>query len=864
MWFSYPFCASCLHLAKLSPAAILSVKLTRKPRLPKLIKKNTPLRLFANRPLLSSERPVKVKKLKAVYLTKLAVPQSSTYRTQLTTHIAQCWTTLHLDLQLGSRILGHKPRNVHYTDLMHESLFLERSFTNVKKRKKLVRPSTWMGQQFVNAADNFIKYLKHRAQEDNPPKLKILIKAKRTWRRRKFRNKNILRHLDYRSNPYLCFGIKTLPKENEGKKLLKWALRVAQSHNSVRKKSVRLLRAETLNLPITDRIKVRKKRAKPGRLGYIKRRIGRFLRTRRKRRLRQNRPQSIQLNFISRRLNRGTRNGIMRLVHEECKTMQALSTVKIPQCTKFNESRIQYPKLALTPRKLFSPKKPQLATGITKKSLKKFSGKKRIRWKRSLRRELIKRIVGYSSRALHSKRVNLTGPRLLKIQNFRPQLKTSYLRNRALKKARNWKQPNSRPVDALGHNTLSLGTRSTKWTGLTSQRWLKVLQSLRFDDSKSFNDVKPKKLSTMLPQHKGAKYAYVEKINTHLLKPRTSYGFARSPFFFFKLFTNVDTKLGKMLSYANPWDRSKIKYLVFPKANDIKTKVFRRLNKQKLLFQSRFLQSSFFKHRPNSHISRRKMRRKVTFGAIPTYIEMGLGYTTLLNQLPSVRYGLKFYRKENKNLRIRRIRFKPGYGRLWREGRRDAKEIYNLSSRYQYRLTPKLHKLYMGNRQNKDTGPIVNLEFALTTAKIVPDAWSVREILNSNYVYVNGYTCLNPNMRLFEGDFVQLIVNFKFYIINKWLKSWFELKLKRINKAFYRKFRPATFNKDIKVVRPLPYWFFDLQYTFCDIPKYFEVDYFTLSIFVLHERVSLEKWVPTKSALADFRAVNMYNWKYIT
>ena len=222
--------------------------------------------------------------------------------------------------------------------------------------------------------------------------------------------------------------------------------------------------------------------------------------------------------------------------------------------------------------------------------------------------------------------------------------------------------------------------------------------------------------------------------------------------------------------------------------------------------------------------------------------------------------------KTSTDVRIKRIRFKPGYGRLWREGRRDAKEIFNLSCRYQYRLTPKLHKIYVAKTRGQvvPRRTIMNLEFALTTAKMVPDAWSVREILHNYYVYVNGRVCLNPDLRLFEGDFVQLIISFKFYLINKWLKSWFELRLKRVNKAFYRKFRPATFNKDIKVVRPLPYWFFDLQYTFCDIPKYFEVDYLTLSIFVLHERVFMEKWLPTKSSLADLTTVNMYNWKYIT
>lgn len=81
----------------------------------------------------------------------------------------------------------------------------------------------------------------------------------------------------------------------------------------------------------------------------------------------------------------------------------------------------------------------------------------------------------------------------------------------------------------------------------------------------------------------------------------------------------------------------------------------------------------------------------------------------------------------------------------------------------------------------------------------------------------------------------------------------------RVNKVFYRKFRPSTSNKDIKVVRPLPLWFYDLQYAFSEIPHFFEVDYFTLSVFVLYDELPLEKSTPSRARLFDPLILNMYN-----
>jgi hypothetical protein len=149
-------------------------------------------------------------------------------------------------------------------------------------------------------------------------------------------------------------------------------------------------------------------------------------------------------------------------------------------------------------------------------------------------------------------------------------------------------------------------------------------------------------------------------------------------------------------------------------------------------------------------------------------------------------------------------------------------------------------------------------------AQFSMDRVSTNDLLDSGNVFLNGLSCSNGDFYLFVNDFIQLIVNIKFYIALRWMKNWFILRRNRINKIFYRKYRSSHSNRFIKTVRRLPSWFFDLQTAHTDLPKYFELDYFTLSIFVIHDELRHEKFTPSRAYLLDSQVLNMYNWKYIT
>lgn len=351
------------------------------------------------------------------------------------------------------------------------------------------------------------------------------------------------------------------------------------------------------------------------------------------------------------------------------------------------------------------------------------------------------------------------------------------------------------------------------------------------------------------------------------LQPYHSSSFLRSPFFFLTHIRINSSLRNDILSSTKSFSGSS-DFLVFPDTNATKVSIFRRLNRQKFLFSARF-----------NALNRLSLFRNTRsqFGSDPkrpgAYLPHLDGGDRVEVAASLASWGKNWilrnvFERElapgTRTIRIRRIRFKPGYGRIWRAARKSIREILNIHAKYQYRLTPKLQRLYFKVRQQSLPKRYLTLEYSLMASHLSSDMWSTSEMLSNYLVFLNGVSCVNVNTQLFLGDLVQLLVSLKFYIGLRWVRNWSVLRRNRVNKIFYRKNKPATFNKNIRIVRTLPAWFFDLRFTYCAVPKYFELDFFTLSLFVVHDRVALEKGAPTRFLTRPHAILNMYNWKYIT
>lgn len=151
---------------------------------------------------------------------------------------------------------------------------------------------------------------------------------------------------------------------------------------------------------------------------------------------------------------------------------------------------------------------------------------------------------------------------------------------------------------------------------------------------------------------------------------------------------------------------------------------------------------------------------------------------------------------------------------------------------------------------------LLNLLF---NSHFVTDIQLSKLLINSNVVFVNGILSNNDNLSLFKGDFIQIIVSLKYYIIYRWMLNWNKYKRTRLLKLAKVKFKKQGMMRDKQKSTNLPDWVLTSRIKSFDIPKYLEVDYFTLSTFVLYEPFLLNDFNPLSVVDSRIEIFNMYN-----
>jgi hypothetical protein len=169
---------------------------------------------------------------------------------------------------------------------------------------------------------------------------------------------------------------------------------------------------------------------------------------------------------------------------------------------------------------------------------------------------------------------------------------------------------------------------------------------------------------------------------------------------------------------------------------------------------------------------------------------------------------------------IKRIKFKPGYMTMWREARKILKTSLNLKIKYQYKLTNYLSKYKKFIKFKTFLFSEMRLFNILIKSRLFNDYSLVQSFLSNNLVFLNGFSCVNSNIQIFAGDFIQLIINIKYYILLRWFSN---LALKRKNKIknVLRK-KNSNFNKsdEKKKSYSMPQWILFSKNTIDDVSNY--------------------------------------------
>ena len=257
----------------------------------------------------------------------------------------------------------------------------------------------------------------------------------------------------------------------------------------------------------------------------------------------------------------------------------------------------------------------------------------------------------------------------------------------------------------------------------------------------------------------------------------------------------------------------------------------------------------------------------------PTIGHSNLNYRNYLTSRDEILYPSNFtYRGQDTSFRwsevkIPRIRFKPGYQRMWRRARTALKESLNLKFVYQKQLTRYLTRFYKGSNKYTFSRAEMSLNRVVMYSRLLPDNPTVDAFLSKKLIYLNGRTVCSANTILVPNDIVQIIVSMWYYVTYRWIANWTLKRGKKFKKLVYRK-GLAGKQKVIKLKKQRSYytpnWIYLTRYDISDVKPYLEVDYFTLSTIVLYEPFTTFYFSPDETP--DFRPTiyRMYNWKYIT
>lgn len=298
--------------------------------------------------------------------------------------------------------------------------------------------------------------------------------------------------------------------------------------------------------------------------------------------------------------------------------------------------------------------------------------------------------------------------------------------------------------------------------------------------------------------------------------------------------------------------------------NDIKRFYLRKPGKLKLISSFLSPKGFFQTHSLNFLKYNRTTNSLLNESASGTsYTIAGAHYKNfLLNPIPR-HYSYDSISPSEFEVRIKRIRFKPGYSRIWRKSREAINFSLNLRLRYQHRLTVCLARLARIRRESELHFHELQLFRVVLHSKLATDLRSSFLMIQNGLIYLNGAASTNPNTFLVSGDFIQAVVSLKFYIVYRWLINWGVRNKLRITKFSQSKQNQSRSDLSKQKSDHIPDWVFLAGVKNFDIPKYMEVDYFTLSSFILYEPFLITEFNPLTILESRSTILNMYNWKYI-
>lgn len=219
-----------------------------------------------------------------------------------------------------------------------------------------------------------------------------------------------------------------------------------------------------------------------------------------------------------------------------------------------------------------------------------------------------------------------------------------------------------------------------------------------------------------------------------------------------------------------------------------------------------------------------------------------------------------------RDVSIERVRFKPGYQRLWRKFRLALAESLNYKYVYQQQLTKYLIKFSRKIPQRAYYTHESVLKNVILYSRLIPDLAMLKMLLSNKVIFLNHRLVSTYLIYVYKNDFIQLEITIWFYIFSKWMLLWTRARNMKFKRLVYRKSLAGKY----KVMKQrkqksyhTPKWIFLVNFDFIDVKPFLEVDYLTLSFFIVYDFRFFYFYKPEAFTENKLNIYRVYNWKYL-
>lgn len=147
-------------------------------------------------------------------------------------------------------------------------------------------------------------------------------------------------------------------------------------------------------------------------------------------------------------------------------------------------------------------------------------------------------------------------------------------------------------------------------------------------------------------------------------------------------------------------------------------------------------------------------------------------------------------------------------------------------------------------------------------SRLLPDMNSFETFMEAKLISLNGRLVEDRAGLVVPNDLIQLTVSVWYYIMFRWLANWTYLRNKKFRRLVFRKGLAGRYKlMKTRKIRSYytPAWIYNVRYDISDVKPFLEVDYFSLSAFIIYDPYVTDYTTPTDFADVRVNTYSMYN-----